>query len=52
MRNQVRSLTRKAKVEHEKSIAREAKTNPKKFWSYAKAKTNYKHGVSQCILDQ
>ena len=45
-RNKVKTLTRKAKRDHEKSIALEAKNNPKKFWNYVKAKTKIKTGIS------
>ncbi len=39
MRNEVRNLTRLSVRRAEKSVAREAKQNPKKFWSYVKSKT-------------
>ena len=38
-RNQVRHITRKAKIAFEKSIANDVKDNPKKFWQYTKSKT-------------
>jgi hypothetical protein len=34
VRNQVRNITRKI-TQHEKRIATEVKSNPKKFWKYA-----------------
>ena len=46
LRNQVRQLTRKARIKQEKSIASEAKTNPKKFWKFTKSQTKTKDGVS------
>ena len=36
VRNQVRRMTRKAKMSYEKDIASNVKSNPKKFWSNAK----------------
>jgi hypothetical protein len=35
VRNQVRNITRKITRQHEKRIATEVKSNPKKFWKYA-----------------
>lgn len=46
MRNQVKGLVRKAKREMEKDIAKQAKTDPKKFWQYANAKRKTKSGIS------
>ena len=37
-RNQVRRITRKKQVEYEKSLAKQVKENPKKFWQYANSK--------------
>jgi hypothetical protein len=39
VRNQVRTLTRKITKQFEKQIAQEVKTNPKKFWKYARSNT-------------
>ena len=39
IRNKVKSLTRQAKREYEKSIAIQAKSNPKKFWNHARSKS-------------
>jgi hypothetical protein len=38
VRNQVKSLVKKAKQNMEKDIAKNAKTNLKKFWQYANSK--------------
>jgi hypothetical protein len=46
VRNQVRTLTRKITKQFEKQIAQEVKTNPKKFWKYARSNTKTK---SNCI---
>ena len=46
IRNKVKSLTRQAKREYEKSIAIQAKSNPKKFWNYARSKTKVMTGIS------
>ena len=46
IRNKVKSLTRQAKREYEKSIAIQAKSNPKKFWNHARSKTKVKTGIS------
>ena len=47
LRNQVRSLTRKAQANLEKSVADEAKSNPKKFWSFTKSKTKTRPGIPE-----
>ena len=39
LRNQIRRITRKAKKTYEQNLAKQVKTNPKRFWSYANAKT-------------
>ena len=44
-RNQAKWATRKAVQEFEKRIAKEAKTNPKAFYKYAKSKTKSYTGV-------
>ena len=46
IRNKVKSLTRQAKREYEKSIAIQAKSNPKKLWNYARSETNVKTGIN------
>jgi hypothetical protein len=45
IRNQVRRITRKAQKEFEKTLAKQVKTNPKKFWNYAGSKSKVKVGV-------
>ena len=45
LRNQVRRVTRKAQKIYEKNISINAKSNPKKFWSYVRFKTKYKPGI-------
>ena len=37
LRNQIRRLTRKAKKVKELNIAKNVKSNPKKFWQYAQS---------------
>lgn len=39
VKNKLRSLTRKLRVEFENKIAMDIKTKPKKFWSYVKSRT-------------
>ena len=45
LRSQVTQITRKARKEYEKTIADESKTNPKKFWKFAKDQTSTREGV-------
>jgi hypothetical protein len=45
-RNQVKGLVRKAKLEMEKRIARNAKENPKTFW-HASSKKKTKSGIAE-----
>ena len=45
IRNQVRSLTRKAKVILERNIAKNAKSNPKHFWRYVQSKSKTRPGI-------
>ena len=42
--NQVKKLTKNAKKELEKGIAKEAKSNPKKFWHHVNKKQAYDKG--------
>jgi hypothetical protein len=35
--------------ELEKNIAKEAKTNPQKFWAYANKKTKYRETIPQLL---
>ena len=44
-RNQVRNLTKKARKEQEKGVAKDAKTNPKKFWKFVNGKTKTRPGI-------
>jgi hypothetical protein len=46
-RNQVRNISRKILRSTERDIAKEAKKNPKKFWSYVHSKTKTRSGISQ-----
>ena len=39
VKNELRSLTRKLRIQFEKGIAEEITVSPKKFWSYVKSKT-------------
>ena len=45
IRNQVRSLTRKAKVILERNIAKNAKSNSKHFWRYVQSKSKTRPGI-------
>lgn len=45
-RNQAKTACRKAIQDHEKSIARDAKRNPKAFFAYAKSKMKVKEGLA------
>ena len=45
IRNKVKSLVRKAKIDYEKIISENAKSNPKKFWEYTKSKTKVREGI-------
>ena len=51
LRNQVRSITRKAKKALEKSVAMQAKKNPKKFWQFVNRKTKTKPTIPDLIID-
>ncbi|KAK3094441.1 hypothetical protein FSP39_001785 [Pinctada imbricata] len=46
-RNQTKKIVRKAKIQMEKEIAKDVKTNPKKFWQYANSKRKAKSGISE-----
>ncbi len=50
VRNQVRKLTRRLHKIYELEIAKDAKTNPKKFWSYVKSKTKTRDGISDLYV--
>ncbi len=49
-RNQVRRLTRRLHKSFEAEIAKNAKTNPKRFWAYVKSKTKTKDGISDLYI--
>ena len=44
-RNQSKQTCRKFKVEYEKSLSREVKTNPEAFFKYASSKLNYSRTI-------
>ena len=46
-RNKVKKMTRQVRRNIERDIAKQAKTNPKRFWSYVKSKTKTRQGISQ-----
>jgi hypothetical protein len=46
-RNKVKNLINKIRREHERSISRQVKTNPKRFWQYIKSKSNTKEQISE-----
>ena len=45
VRNQVRRITRRSLHNKERDIAKEAKSNPKKFWKYVQEKLTVKNGI-------
>ena len=51
LRNQVRALTRKVQKALEKKVAKEAKTNPKKFWQFVSNKTKSRPTIPDLLLD-
>ena len=48
-RNQARNSCRQAVKEYEKSVARDAKKNPKAFFAYAKSKLRTQEGVADLV---
>ena len=50
LRNQVKSLTRKAKKLFEKKIAKNVKQNPKAFWAYTQSKLKYKSTIPDLMI--
>ena len=46
LRSQVCQMTRKARIQQEKTIDTESKSNPKKFWQFVKSQTKTRDGVS------
>ena len=51
LRNQVRAATRKIQKELEKSVAKEARTNPKKFWQFVNNKMKVRPTIPDLLLD-
>ena len=49
--NQARRKCRKAKIQLEKDIAKQAKTSPKIFWNYIKSVTTTRSGVSDLMKE-
>ena len=49
IRNQVRKLTRQGKKLMEKTVAKNAKTNPKAFWRYTQSKLKTKSTIPDII---
>lgn len=49
-RNFIRKSTRRIQREKEMDIAKQAKTNPKKFWQYVNSKTKTKRAVSELLV--
>ncbi|KAK3748516.1 hypothetical protein RRG08_008677 [Elysia crispata] len=50
-RNKAARECRKAKIRLEKTVAEQAKRNPKSFWSYVKAKTSTRSGIGDLKRD-
>ena len=50
-RNKAARECRKAKIRLEKTVAEQAKKNPKSFWSYVKEKTSTRTGISDLDKD-
>ena len=46
-RNKVKKMTRQIRRTIERDIAKQAKTNPKRFWNYVNSKTKTRQGISQ-----
>ena len=51
VRNQVKTLLRKAKRNFEKDISNNAKSQPKKFWSYVRRKLKTRAGIAPLLKD-
>jgi hypothetical protein len=51
LRNKVRRLTRNAVIRHEKHLAKDVKTNPKKFWAYTKSRNKVKERIPDLVKD-
>jgi hypothetical protein len=52
LRNKVSSLTHKHRKEFEKTIAEEAKENPRKFWNYVKTKRSTKERIPDLVMNE
>ena len=50
-RNQVRALTRKIQKGLEKQVAKEARTNPKKFWQFVANKSKSRPTIPDLLLE-
>ena len=46
----MKNLTRQARKNIEKDIAKRAKKNPKQFWKYVNSKTKTRQGISQLYM--
>ena len=49
--NQARCITRKAQKLFEKQIAKQVKSNPKKFWQYVGSKTKHKSSIPDLWME-
>ena len=50
--NRVRRITRKAQKVLEKNVAKQAKTNPKKFWQFVNNKTRARPNIPDLFVDE
>ena len=50
-RNKVKGAIEKLRKEFEKSLAKEAKTNPKKLWKYINSKSKIRPGIGDINID-
>ena len=50
-RNKVKGAIAKLRKEFEKSLAKEAKTNPKKLWKYINSKSKIRPGIGDINID-
>ena len=46
-RNKASKACKKAKISMEATVAKQAKGNPKSFWSYVKSKTSTRTGIAE-----
>ena len=51
MRNKVKKLTRRARKAYEENIAKIAKENSKKLWSYINSKSKRRDGIPDLSID-